>query len=155
MATTQVSPQSALPPPVAGLPPRDHLGNAGNGMTSFVLPHTGVTNVPGIVASAAPPSEDYPSAHLVRSANSAEAEAEEAFLQLSPAFARMPVGLVVSVPIRDFRVRNLLAMASGTVVETQWGYGEDLPLSSGPVQLAWTEFEVVDARLAVRVTRLA
>jgi len=46
-------------------------------------------------------------------------------------------------------------MAPGAVIETQWGYGEDLPLSSGGVQLAWSEFEVVDMRLAVRVTRLA
>jgi flagellar motor switch protein FliN/FliY len=46
-------------------------------------------------------------------------------------------------------------MVPGEVIETQWGHGEDLPLSSGEVQLAWTEFEVVDAKLAVRITRLA
>ena len=43
----------------------------------------------------------------------------------------------------------------GEVIESSWANGEDLPLSSGTVQLAWTEFEVVDSRLAVRVTRLA
>jgi len=46
-------------------------------------------------------------------------------------------------------------MTTGELIESQWGQGEDLPLSSGDVQLAWTEFEVVDTRLAVRVTRLA
>jgi hypothetical protein len=87
----------------------------------------------------------------------AEVSAQEypGFLSLSPAFARMPVGLVVAVPVRMFRVRDLLAIAPDSVIETQWGHGEDLPLSSGDVQLAWTEFEVVDTRLAVRVTRLA
>jgi flagellar motor switch protein FliN/FliY len=79
---------------------------------------------------------------------------EETSLQLAGALARMPVNLTVAIPVRNFRVRNLLAMVSGLVVETQWGHGEDLPLASGEVQLAWAEFEVVDTRLAVRVTRL-
>jgi len=29
-----------------------------------------------------------------------------------------------------------------------------VPLASGKVQLAWSEFEVVDTQLAVRITRL-
>jgi flagellar motor switch/type III secretory pathway protein FliN len=68
---------------------------------------------------------------------------------------RLPVELGVAVPVRDFRVRNLLNLAPGQLVETQWVHGDDLPLSSGDVQMAWTEFEVVDTRLAVRITRLA
>ena len=43
----------------------------------------------------------------------------------------------------------------GQVIETQWAHGEDVPLAAGDVQLAWSEFEVVDSQLAVRVTRLA
>jgi len=80
---------------------------------------------------------------------------DAATLRLSLPVARLPVELEVVVPVREFRVRNLLAMVPGEVIETQWGHGEDLPLSSGSVQLAWSEFEVVDSRLAVRVTRLA
>lgn len=68
---------------------------------------------------------------------------------------RLPVELDVAVPVRDFRVRNLLTLAQGQLVETQWSHGDDLPLSSGDVQMAWSEFEVVDTRLAVRITRLA
>ncbi len=79
----------------------------------------------------------------------------ETGLNLPTAFVRLPVGLTVSVPVRTFRVRHLLAMIPGTVIETQWGHGEDLPLAAGEIQLAWSEFEVVDRRLAVRVTRLA
>lgn len=78
----------------------------------------------------------------------------ETGLNLPTAFIRLPVGLTVSVPVRTFRVRNLLAMMPGTMVETQWGHGEDLPLAAGDIQLAWSEFEVVDRRLAVRITRL-
>lgn len=71
-----------------------------------------------------------------------------------PLFLRLPVDLVVGVPVRDFRVRHLLALAPGQIVETQWNHGEDLPLAAGAIQVAWSEFEVVENRLAVRITRV-
>jgi flagellar motor switch/type III secretory pathway protein FliN len=95
------------------------------------------------------------------------AQAEQALVPFSPQqeedegerfpapVMRLPVELDVSVPAREFRVRNLLALAPGKVIETQWAHGEDVPLASGNVQLAWSEFEVVETQLAVRVTRLA
>lgn len=67
---------------------------------------------------------------------------------------RLPVELEVAIPLRDFRVRHLLTLDSGTIVESQWTNGDDVPLGSRDVQLAWTEFEVVDTQLAVRLTRL-
>jgi len=69
--------------------------------------------------------------------------------------ARLPVELDVAVPVREFRVRNLLALTPGQLIESQWGNGDDVPLASGEVQLAWSEFEVIDTQLAVRITRLA
>jgi flagellar motor switch/type III secretory pathway protein FliN len=80
---------------------------------------------------------------------------EEDFLQLSGPVARLPIELGVSVPVSEFRVRGLLALEPGQVIESQWAHGEDVPLASGKVQLAWSEFEVVEAQLAVRITRLA
>jgi flagellar motor switch protein FliM len=68
---------------------------------------------------------------------------------------QLPVLLGVSIPVREFRVRQLLALAPGQVIETRWNHEDDLPLAAGEVQLAWSEFEVVETRLAVRVTRLA
>jgi flagellar motor switch protein FliM len=76
-------------------------------------------------------------------------------LRLSPPVSRLPVELDVSIPVRSFRVRNLLALQPGQVIETQWGQNQDLPLAAGDVQLAWSEFEVVDTKMGVRVTRLA
>ena len=67
---------------------------------------------------------------------------------------RLPVELGVTVPVREFRVRQLLALSPGEVIETQWSHGDDLPLAAGEVQVAWGEFEVVETQLAVRVTRL-
>jgi hypothetical protein len=57
--------------------------------------------------------------------------------------------------VRDFRVRSLLALEPGLVVASQWTHGEDLPLSAGDVQLAWTQFEVLVSTLAARITRFA
>ncbi|HEU5351254.1 MAG TPA: FliM/FliN family flagellar motor C-terminal domain-containing protein [Terracidiphilus sp.] len=74
---------------------------------------------------------------------------------IPPAVALLPVELEVSVPVRGFQVKDLLALEAGAVIETQWAGGDDMPLSAGDVQLAWSEFEVVDTQLAVRVTRLA
>ncbi len=73
---------------------------------------------------------------------------------LRPPVARMPVEVDVAVPVPEFRVRHLLTLEPGQVLETQWGQSDDLPLAAGDVQLAWSEFEVLDSRLAVRVTRL-
>ena len=67
---------------------------------------------------------------------------------------RLPVDLAVRVPVRDFRMRQLLVLAPGQVIETQWNHGEDLPLTAGEVEVAWSEFEVVETKLAVRITRL-
>ena len=76
-------------------------------------------------------------------------------IELSGPVARLPVEMDVAIPVREFRVRNLLALDQGQIIETQWPHGEDMPLASGDVQLAWSEFEVVDLQLAVRITRLA
>lgn len=73
---------------------------------------------------------------------------------LSSPLARLPVELEVTVPVRDFRVRHLLALEPGRLIESQWGNGDDVPLASGDVQLAWSEFEVMDTQMAVRITRL-
>lgn len=75
-------------------------------------------------------------------------------LRVEGRIARLPVELDVGVPIRDFRVRNLLSLQPGAVITTQWAHVDDLPVLAGSLPLAWSEFEVVDAHLAVRLTRL-
>lgn len=71
------------------------------------------------------------------------------------AASALPVTVNVAIPLRGFRLRNLLALAPGVLLESEWEQGEDLPLACGDVQLAWTEFEVIDVQLAARLTRLA
>lgn len=84
-----------------------------------------------------------------------QAAEDEEEPRLAGPVLRLPVELDVTVPVRDFRVRHLLALEPGKVIESQWGHGSDVPLAAGDVQLAWSEFEVVETVLAVRVTRLA
>ena len=67
---------------------------------------------------------------------------------------RLPVELEVAIPLRKFRVRNLLSLQAGVLVESQWVHGDDVPLGLTDVQLAWSEFDVVETQLAVRLTRL-
>ena len=78
---------------------------------------------------------------------------EDEHISLRPSVARLPVELDVTIPVRQFRVRTLLALEPGQLIESQWGSGVDVPLSCGDVQLAWSEFEVIDLQLAVRLTR--
>jgi hypothetical protein len=73
----------------------------------------------------------------------------ESSIVLNGPVVRLPVELDVSVPVRNFRVRNLLTLETAHLIESGWGHGEDVPLA------AWSEFEVVDTQLAVRITRLA
>jgi flagellar motor switch protein FliM len=113
--------------------------------------------------AAAPP---LPISATESSGETSELAAEQALISVEPGLdssralapqspiARLPVEIEVAVPMREFRVRNLLALEPGEVIETRWVQGEDLPLTAGEVQLAWTEFEVLDTQLAVRVTRL-
>ena len=153
MATTQFPPQPAAPPAGAALPPNDRIGQ--NGLTPMAPTAASPSKTSPSHADAGDSQSSLIPVGQASGGNAADLNDSGDALHLPASCARMPVGLVVSVPIRDFRVRNLLAMTSGVAIETQWAPGEDLPLSSGDVQLAWTEFEVVDTRLAVRVTRLA
>lgn len=72
-----------------------------------------------------------------------------------PTLSRLPVTMAAEIPLNRFRVRDLLALAEGQVFESVSPDTEDVPLKVGDVQLGWTEFEVVEQRIALRLTRLA
>lgn len=115
-------------------------------------PHPGVTAAHGPVSAPAAGQSAPPTA-LVATAQGAP-EQKSLIPEGSPAL-RLKVELEVSVPVGDFRVSQLLVLEPGSLVESRWNHSEDLPLAAGRVQLAWTEFEVVDTQLAARLTRLA
>lgn len=75
------------------------------------------------------------------------------FSETSP-LAGLPMQLDVTIPVPLFRVQDLLALEKGVVLESQWPQNDDVPVWCGGSQLVWSEFEVVDQKLAIRVTRL-
>jgi flagellar motor switch protein FliN/FliY len=72
-----------------------------------------------------------------------------------PMIERLPVSLGVRVPLRGFTVRKLLGLRCGETVTSAWATTEDVPLQTGTLNVYWGEFEVVDQRIAIRLTRLA
>ena len=119
-----------------------------------VNPSVAPSTDPASEASPGANNENAGSALLVRGEDEPAASASSA---LSPdsLLAGLPLQLDVTVPIAAFRVEDLLALEKGAVLESRWAHDEDVPLWCGGAQLAWTEFEVVDQKLAVRVTRIS
>ncbi|HET6933577.1 MAG TPA: FliM/FliN family flagellar motor C-terminal domain-containing protein [Candidatus Angelobacter sp.] len=100
------------------------------------------------------PSALLPPAHgEATEARDAFNPAMKPFPEESP-LAGLPMQLDVMIPVPSFRVQDLLSIEEGTVLETGWPYTDDVPVWCGGSQLVWSEFEVIDEKLAVRVTRL-
>ncbi len=79
-------------------------------------------------------------------------------IELHPEWALLaciPLRLTAGIPLPRFKVKDLVELAAGSVIESSWPSGTDVPLKCDKVQLGWAEFEVVEERLAVRITRLA
>lgn len=109
---------------------------------------------PAIPAPGEEADVDTAQALMPVASDSEPLDAEEEMPAIDGPVARLPVEVDVVVPVREFRVRHLLALEPGELIESQWSYGEDVPLAAGDVQLAWSEFEVLDNQIAVRITRL-
>jgi hypothetical protein len=69
--------------------------------------------------------------------------------------SRIPMQLTATIPLPGFKVRDLVRLGPGSMVMSEWLSSDDIPLKIGAVQLSWSEFEVVEQRMAVRLTRLA
>lgn len=70
-------------------------------------------------------------------------------------YSSLPIRLASRIPVTRFSIRNLLELRTGQVLVTSWSAMEDVPLTVGSVKLGWCEFEVLEKRLGVRITRLA
>lgn len=62
--------------------------------------------------------------------------------------------LTVELTLPGVKVRDLLGMAPDTVINSHWQLSADVPLRVNGELIAWSEFEVVGKRLAVRLTEL-
>ena len=66
----------------------------------------------------------------------------------------LEVKIRVGVALKQFRVRDLLALKTGQVFESFSPAVGGVPVRIGELQLGWSEFEVLDQRMALRLTRL-
>jgi flagellar motor switch/type III secretory pathway protein FliN len=62
--------------------------------------------------------------------------------------------VTIDLSVSKFRVRDLLQLERGSIVETRWKEGSHLPLQVNRRQVGWVEFQVAGDRLAVQVTEL-
>jgi flagellar motor switch protein FliN/FliY len=72
-----------------------------------------------------------------------------------PVLSELPIRVLARLPLSSFRVRDLLALHEGQVLESVWPELSDIPLEAKNVRLGWCEFEVLEERIGVRLTRLA
>lgn len=66
----------------------------------------------------------------------------------------LPCNLAVEVSVPRVTVGDILRLAPQSVMETRWQQNADVPIRANGQLIAWAEFEGVDEKLAVRVTRL-
>ncbi len=76
--------------------------------------------------------------------------AEDKWRQLS----WLPCHLTLDLPVARFSVRDLLQLKVGTVVETCYSRGAEIPLRANGELIGWAEFEPVADHIGVRVTEL-
>lgn len=67
----------------------------------------------------------------------------------------LPCRLSIDIPIVNFTVADLLRLNLNSIVETACAATRDVPLRVNGVLVARAEFEVIEERLAVRLTELA
>lgn len=67
----------------------------------------------------------------------------------------LPCLLTIEIPVPGFTVADLVSMAPGRLIDSGWTVGEDVPLRINGGLVAWSEFEIVNNHVAVRLTELA
>ena len=67
----------------------------------------------------------------------------------------LPCLLTIEIPVPGFTVAGLVGLEPGRLIATGWTVGQDVPLRINGALIAWSEFEIVQSHLAVRLTELA
>jgi flagellar motor switch/type III secretory pathway protein FliN len=63
----------------------------------------------------------------------------------------LPCTISLQVPVVRFTIADLLSLREGSVVETACHYTSDVPLRVNGVLIGWSEFDVLDDRLVIRI----
>jgi len=74
---------------------------------------------------------------------------------LAETWGWLPCQVSLEIPIINFTVGDLLRLGKDSIAETACLSTSDIPLRANGLLIAWTEFEVIGDRLALRITELA
>lgn len=74
---------------------------------------------------------------------------------VAESYSWLPCQLSLDILIVNFTVGDLLRLGKELVVETGCPSTSDIPLRANGLLIAWSEFEVIGNRLALRITELA
>ncbi|HTS67399.1 MAG TPA: FliM/FliN family flagellar motor C-terminal domain-containing protein [Terriglobia bacterium] len=66
----------------------------------------------------------------------------------------LPCHLSVALEVPHYTVRDLLGLTVNSVVDTRRREGAHVPVLVNGVMVGWAEFDVIDGRLAVRMTEM-
>jgi flagellar motor switch protein FliN/FliY len=81
-------------------------------------------------------------------------EAIPAPREIWPEALELPCQLSVALEVPHFTVGDLLNLSVGGVVDTRRREGAHVPVLVNTVMVGWAEFDVIDGRLAVRMTEM-
>jgi flagellar motor switch protein FliN/FliY len=74
--------------------------------------------------------------------------------ELWPEALGLPCQLSVSLEVPHFTIRDLLSLSVDSLVNTRRREGAHVPVKVNGVMVGWAEFDVIDGRLAVRMTEM-
>jgi flagellar motor switch protein FliN/FliY len=66
----------------------------------------------------------------------------------------LPCHLYVALRVPRFTIRDLLSLSVDSVVDTHRAEGAHVPVLVNGVMVGWAEFDVIEERIAVRLTEL-
>ena len=67
----------------------------------------------------------------------------------------LPCLLTVEISVPGFTVADLVQLEPERIIASRWTVGQDVPLRVNGELIAWSEFEIVNNHVAVRLTELA
>jgi flagellar motor switch protein FliN/FliY len=74
--------------------------------------------------------------------------------EIWPEAMELPCRLYVALEVPHFTIRDLLSLSVNSLVDTGRREGAHVPVLVNTVMVGWAEFDVIDGRLAVRMTEM-
>ena len=74
--------------------------------------------------------------------------------ELWPEALELPCHFTVGLEVPHFTIRDMLSLSVNSLVDTRRREGAHVPVMVNSIMVGWAEFDVIDGRLAVRMTEM-